>query len=151
MTFGINTTRDISKLSQISLAQRLVKLCITISKYHPWYLCQISLEIMPLLIQILENGCISFNIGIINTTLCASCGDNPIIHGLALSALYSPTVGCLGSHPYLPSISELLPALNFCGIVYLFGPKTSNARRLGVVSIPFTPCVVCRHVCRHRM
>ena len=31
MIFGMNTTRDISKLSQI-----------TISKYHSWYLCQIS-------------------------------------------------------------------------------------------------------------
>ena len=37
MIFGINTTRDISKLSQISLAQRLVKLRITILKYHSWY------------------------------------------------------------------------------------------------------------------
>ena len=35
MIFGINTTRDISKLSQIS-------------KYHSWYLCQISLQIMLL-------------------------------------------------------------------------------------------------------
>ena len=48
MIFGINTTRDISKLSQISLAWRLVKLRITISKYHSWYLCQISLQIMLL-------------------------------------------------------------------------------------------------------
>ena len=44
MIFGINTTRDISKLSQISLAHRLVKLRITILKYHSWYLCQISLQ-----------------------------------------------------------------------------------------------------------
>ena len=36
--FGIHTTSDISKLSQISLAQRLVKLRITISKYHSCYL-----------------------------------------------------------------------------------------------------------------
>ena len=49
---GIITTRDISKLSQISFAQRLVKLRITISKYHEWYLCQISLQIMLLPIQI---------------------------------------------------------------------------------------------------
>ena len=42
--FGINTTRDISKLSQISLR-------ITISKYHFWYLCQISLQIVLLPIQ----------------------------------------------------------------------------------------------------
>ena len=34
MILGINTTRDISKLSQISLHWRLVKLRITISKYH---------------------------------------------------------------------------------------------------------------------
>ena len=34
MIFGINTTCDISKLSQSSN--------ITISKYHSWYLCQIS-------------------------------------------------------------------------------------------------------------
>ena len=34
----------ISKLSQISRAVRRVKLRITISKYHPWYLCQISLK-----------------------------------------------------------------------------------------------------------
>ena len=37
MIFGINTTCDISKLSQIL-------------KYHSWYLCQISLQIMLLLI-----------------------------------------------------------------------------------------------------
>ena len=36
--------RDISKLFQISQ--------ITISKYHLWYLCQVSLEIMLLPIQI---------------------------------------------------------------------------------------------------
>ena len=48
MIFGINTTRYISKLSQISLAYRLVKLRITISKYHSWYLCHISLQIMLL-------------------------------------------------------------------------------------------------------
>ena len=53
MIFGINTTRDISKLSQISLAQRLVKLRITILKYHSWYLRQISLQIMLLPILII--------------------------------------------------------------------------------------------------
>ena len=52
MIFGINTTRDISKLSQISLAWRRVKLRITILKYHLWYLCQISLQIMLLPILI---------------------------------------------------------------------------------------------------
>ena len=51
MIFGVNTTRDISKLSQISL----VKLRITISKYHSWYLCQISLQIMLLPIQTYRN------------------------------------------------------------------------------------------------
>ena len=51
MIFRINTTRDISKLSQISLAQRLVKLRITILKCDSWYLCQISLLIMLLPIQ----------------------------------------------------------------------------------------------------
>ena len=51
MIFCINTTRDISKLSQISLASRLVKLRITILKYHSWYLYQISLQIMLLPIQ----------------------------------------------------------------------------------------------------
>ena len=50
---GINNTRDISKLSQISLALRLVKLPTTILKYH-WYLCQISLQIILLPIQILR-------------------------------------------------------------------------------------------------
>ena len=48
MIFDINTTCDISKLSPIPLAQRLVKLRIRISKYHSWYLCQISLQIMLL-------------------------------------------------------------------------------------------------------
>ena len=43
MIFGINTSRDISKLSQISLEPL---------KYHSWYLCQISLLIMLLRIQI---------------------------------------------------------------------------------------------------
>ena len=38
--FGINTTGDISKLSQISLA--VVKLRLTILKYHSCYLCQIT-------------------------------------------------------------------------------------------------------------
>ena len=54
MIFGLNTTCDISKLSQISLAKRLVKLRITILKYHSRYLCQISLQIMllPILINI---------------------------------------------------------------------------------------------------
>ena len=37
MIFGINTTRNISKLFQ---------LYITISKYHSWCLCQLSLQIM---------------------------------------------------------------------------------------------------------
>ena len=40
MIFGINTTCDISKLSQI--------VSISVSKYHSWYLCQISLQIMQL-------------------------------------------------------------------------------------------------------
>ena len=52
MIFGINTTCDISKLSQISRAVRRVKLRITISKYHSWYLCQISPQIMLLPILI---------------------------------------------------------------------------------------------------
>ena len=47
-----NTTSDTSKLSQISRAVRRVKLRITILKYHSWYLCQISLQIMPLPMQI---------------------------------------------------------------------------------------------------
>ena len=53
MIFGINTTRDISKLSQISLAWRLVQFRITISKYHSWDLCQISLQfvLLPILIR----------------------------------------------------------------------------------------------------
>ena len=46
--FSINTTRDISKLSQISLVQ----LSKTILKYHSWYLCQISVLTMLLPIQI---------------------------------------------------------------------------------------------------
>ena len=56
MIFGINTTCDISKLSQISLTYRLVKLRITILKYHSWYLYQISLHIMllPILIVLLN-------------------------------------------------------------------------------------------------
>ena len=33
-------------------AKQLVKVGITISKYHSWYLCQISLQIMLLPIQI---------------------------------------------------------------------------------------------------
>ena len=53
--FGINTTRDISKLSQITLAQQLVKWHITISKYRSWYLRQISLQIMLLPVQNLTN------------------------------------------------------------------------------------------------
>ena len=53
MIFGINTTRVISKLSQISLAWRLVKFRITILKYHSRYLCQISLQIILLPIQII--------------------------------------------------------------------------------------------------
>ena len=52
MLFGRNTTRNISKLSPISLALQHVKLRTTISKYHSWYLCQISLQIMLLPIQI---------------------------------------------------------------------------------------------------
>ena len=56
MIFGINTTCDISKLSQISLALQLLKLRITIiSKYYLWYLCQISLQIMLLPILTIIN------------------------------------------------------------------------------------------------
>ena len=51
-TFGVNTNRGITKLSQILLALRVVKLSITILKYHSWYLCQISLQIVLLPIQI---------------------------------------------------------------------------------------------------
>ena len=49
----VHTTRDISKLTQISLAI-LLQVRITILKYHSWYLCQISyLLIMRLPILIL--------------------------------------------------------------------------------------------------
>ena len=49
----VHTTRDISKLSKISLAI-LLQVRITILKYHSWYLCQISyLLIMRLPILIL--------------------------------------------------------------------------------------------------
>ena len=48
--FGINTTSDISKLFYIiSRAVRRVKF-ETIFKYHKWYLCQISLQIMLLFV-----------------------------------------------------------------------------------------------------
>ena len=57
LNFSISTTRNISKLSQISLAYRLVKLRITISKYHLWYLCKISLQIMVLPILICNFKC----------------------------------------------------------------------------------------------
>ena len=43
MIFGINTTSDISKLSQIKYNNFEISL---------WYLCQISLQIMLLIIQI---------------------------------------------------------------------------------------------------
>ena len=50
MIFGINTTNDISKLLYvISRAVRRVKF-ETILKYHKWYLCQISLQIMLLFV-----------------------------------------------------------------------------------------------------
>ena len=50
VVFGINTTSDISKLLYvISRAVRRVKF-ETISKYHEWYLCQISLQIMLLFV-----------------------------------------------------------------------------------------------------
>ena len=52
MIFGINTIRDISKLSQISLAQRLVELRITISKYLSWYLGQIMISLLIMLLPI---------------------------------------------------------------------------------------------------
>ena len=47
MIFGINITRDILKLSQITYN----KLRITILKYHSWYLYKISPQIMLLPIQ----------------------------------------------------------------------------------------------------
>ena len=53
MIFGINTNRDISKLSQNFT--RLTAREITYkknSKYHSWVLCQISLQIMLLPTQI---------------------------------------------------------------------------------------------------
>ena len=50
MIFGINTTSDISELLYvISRAVRRVKF-ETILKYHEWYLCQISLQIMLLFV-----------------------------------------------------------------------------------------------------
>ena len=50
MIFGINTTSDISKLLYvISRAVGRVKF-ETILKYHEWYLCQISLQIMLLIV-----------------------------------------------------------------------------------------------------
>ena len=66
MIFSIKTTRDISILSQISLAWRLVKLrtCIKISKYQSRYLCQISLQIMLLPLQI-TNWNVSVNRNVI--------------------------------------------------------------------------------------
>ena len=45
MIFGVNTTCDISKLSQISLVYRLVKLRVTVLKYHSRYLYQIHVSI----------------------------------------------------------------------------------------------------------
>ena len=64
MIFGINTTSDISKLSQISLhSLSLVKLRITISKYHSWYLCQIWLQIM--LLPILKSAFCYITVGMI--------------------------------------------------------------------------------------
>ena len=43
---GINTTRDISKLSQISLASRLARLRVTISKFFPNIWSAICFKIM---------------------------------------------------------------------------------------------------------
>ena len=56
----MNTTCDISRLSQISLAKRLVKLRITISKYRLWYLCQILLQKMLLAIPTMYNNINTF-------------------------------------------------------------------------------------------
>ena len=84
--FGINATRDISKLSQITLAQQLVKWHITISKYRSWYLRQISLQIMLLPVQIyttskvitdwIVTGCwlffsLAIGLDIISTAICS--------------------------------------------------------------------------------
>ena len=50
MIFGINTTSDIKKLLYvISRAVRQVKF-ETILKYHEWYLCQISQQILLLFV-----------------------------------------------------------------------------------------------------
>ena len=50
LIFGINNTSDISKfLDLISRAIRRVKF-ETILKYHEWYLCQISIQIMLLFV-----------------------------------------------------------------------------------------------------
>ena len=52
MIFGLNTTSDIPKLLYIiSRAVRQVK-CGTILKYHKWDLCQMSLQMMLLPMQI---------------------------------------------------------------------------------------------------
>ena len=65
MIFGINTTRDISKLLYvISRAVRWVKF-EAILKYHKWYLCQISRtnETIICLFYYPQNFC---NVGISN-------------------------------------------------------------------------------------
>ena len=58
MIIGINTTCDISNLSQIEITYNN-----NISKYHLWYLCQISLQIMllPILIASLVLGSLRHN------------------------------------------------------------------------------------------
>jgi len=60
--FGVNTTCDISKLSQIS-------------KYHSWYLCQTSLQIMLLPIQIPSQK--KFKLGKQNVTSSSGQHNDP--------------------------------------------------------------------------
>ena len=45
---GSNCLYEIQSSLSVSQNYLLVKLRITISKYHSWYLCQISLQIMLL-------------------------------------------------------------------------------------------------------
>ena len=142
MIFGINTTRDISKLSKISLAWRLVKLRITISKCHSWYLCQISLQIMLLPIQILENEIYFIKYTAIvagrqHWGLIYLQWNKPLFLGLHCAV--NSCIQVHGSHPHNHGTTSLKTGNQSLITKPLgFGPKEANMQMVTVILLMWT-------------
>ena len=101
MIFAIHTPRDISKLSH---------LCITTSKYHSWYLCQISLQIMLLPTLIIRVINICFAICLITSVITDRTERHEVL--LPINHNYNKICDILGilklKHKKIPRVFFLL-------------------------------------------